>query len=89
MTRVCPALGSPAPVGESWLTPERVVTWMVAVGAAAMTDPVLRLVGLVASEDGTFLLKRAIVGATEDAVRLGRELGSELRRDSPASIFAG
>lgn len=57
--------------------------------AEIRADGRLRLVGLVASEDGTFLLKRAIVGATEDAVRLGRELGSELRRDSPASIFAG
>ena len=44
---------------------------------------------LVATEDGTFLLKRAVVGRPEDAVRLGRELGRELRRDSPASIFAG
>ncbi|WP_114376407.1 hydroxymethylbilane synthase [Elioraea thermophila] len=52
-------------------------------------DGTLRLVGLVASEDGTFLLKRAIVGAPADAVRLGRELGQSLRRDSPAEIFVG
>ncbi len=51
-------------------------------------DGSLRLVGLVASEDGTFLLKRALVGAPTDAVRLGRELGQSLRRDSPAEIFA-
>ena len=57
--------------------------------AEIRADGTLRLVGLVASEDGTFLLKRAIVGAPEDAARLGRELGRELRRDSPAAIFTG
>ncbi|MFQ3623047.1 MAG: hydroxymethylbilane synthase, partial [Acetobacteraceae bacterium] len=51
-------------------------------------DGSLRLVGLVASEDGTFLLKRAIVGPPSEAARLGRELGASLRRDSPAAIFA-
>ncbi len=50
-------------------------------------DGSLRLVGLVASADGTFLLKRAIVGPPSEAVRLGRELGASLRRDSPAAIF--
>lgn len=56
--------------------------------AEIRADGALRLVGLVASEDGTFLLKRATVGRPEDAERLGRELGRELRRDSPAAIFA-
>lgn len=56
--------------------------------AEIRADGTLRLVGLVATEDGTFLLKRAVVGRPEDAARLGRELGASLRRDAPASIFA-
>ena len=47
----------------------------------------LRLTGLVARVDGSFLLKRTIEGAVDDGVRLGVELGRELRRDSPADIF--
>ncbi|OAG76430.1 Porphobilinogen deaminase [Acetobacter malorum] len=49
--------------------------------------PKLHLTGLVAREDGSFLLKRAISGAPEDAARLGKELGESLRADSPADIF--
>jgi hydroxymethylbilane synthase len=48
----------------------------------------LHLTGLVAKEDGSFLLKRALHGPTGDALRLGRDLGASLRADSPASIFA-
>jgi hydroxymethylbilane synthase len=47
----------------------------------------LHLTGLVASPDGTFLLKRALRGAAQDAARLGRELGTGLRADSPRGIF--
>ena len=47
----------------------------------------LHLTGLVARGDGTFLLKRSISGAPEDAERLGRELGRSLRVDSPSDIF--
>jgi hydroxymethylbilane synthase len=50
-------------------------------------DGTLRLTGLTASEDGTFLLKRSIEGTSTDAHRLGAELGAELRADSPASLF--
>ncbi|CAI3922670.1 Porphobilinogen deaminase (HemC) (PDB:1AH5) [Commensalibacter communis] len=50
-------------------------------------EPELHLVGLVASEDGTFLLKKEISGLPADAELLGRELGKELRKDSPADIF--
>ena len=46
------------------------------------------MTGLVAREDGSFLLKRSTYGATADAAALGAELGAELRRDSPAEIFA-
>ncbi len=48
----------------------------------------LHLTGLVARADGSFLLKRVISGAVEDAERLGAELGASLRADSPADIFA-
>ncbi len=47
----------------------------------------LHLTGLVASADGSFLLKRALHGAAADAARIGRELGAGLRADSPHDIF--
>jgi len=50
-------------------------------------EPELHLTGLVASEDGTFLLKRTISGATADAERIGHELGRSLRVDSPSNLF--
>jgi hydroxymethylbilane synthase len=48
----------------------------------------LRLTGLVARADGSFLLKRTEEGDATDAVRLGDALGQALRRDSPADLFA-
>ena len=51
-------------------------------------EPELHLTGLVAREDGSFLLKRTISGATADAERLGRELGHSLRVDSPSDLFS-
>jgi hydroxymethylbilane synthase len=48
----------------------------------------LRLTGLVARADGSFLLKRAEEAEASDAVRLGDDLGRALRRDSPADLFA-
>jgi hydroxymethylbilane synthase len=56
--------------------------------ARLLPDGALHITGLVASADGTFLLKRALHGAAADASRLGRELGVSLRRDSPQEIFA-
>ncbi len=50
-------------------------------------DGTLRLTGLTASEDGSFLLKRSLDGLPADAERLGRELGASLRADSPAALF--
>jgi hydroxymethylbilane synthase len=47
----------------------------------------IRLTGLVASVDGSFLLKRSETGAAADAARLGRDLGASLRMDSPRDIF--
>ncbi len=60
---------------------------LVAGTAFKDTEPQLHLTGLVAREDGSFLLKRAISGATADAERLGRELGRSLRADSPSDLF--
>ena len=58
-------------------------------GYARLTeDGELHITGLVAREDGSFLLKRTSLGAREDAERLGHELGLSLKADSPADIFA-
>ena len=51
-------------------------------------DGALRLSGLVARPDGSFLLRRDIVGHPGDAARLGAELGASLRADSPRDLFA-
>lgn len=57
-------------------------------GHAEITaDGLLRLTGLVARADGSFLLHRVIAGPAAEAERLGRTLGESLRRDSPADIF--
>ena len=57
------------------------------VPAASGGAPQLELTGLVAREDGTFLLRRRVVGQAADAERIGHALGAELRRDSPADLF--
>ena len=56
--------------------------------ARLLADGRLHLTGLTASEDGSFLLKRSLQGLPADAERLGAELGTELRADSPESLFA-
>jgi hydroxymethylbilane synthase len=57
-------------------------------GHAELTaDGQLRLTGLVARTDGSFLLRRSEIGARADAMRLGRALGASLRMDSPRDIF--
>jgi hydroxymethylbilane synthase len=45
------------------------------------------LTGLVASPDGTFLLKRRLTGSMLDAAAIGTTLGAELKKDAPPSIF--
>jgi hydroxymethylbilane synthase len=55
--------------------------------ARILADGLLHLTGLVARPDGTFLIRREVVGHRADAARLGRELGAELRMDSPRDIF--
>jgi hydroxymethylbilane synthase len=47
----------------------------------------LRLTGLVARCDGSFLLRRTITGRRADAARMGRELGLELLADAPADVL--
>jgi hydroxymethylbilane synthase len=56
--------------------------------ARLLPDGRLRLTGLVARADGSFLLRRTLDGAAGDAARLGTELGTGLRMDSPADIFS-
>ncbi len=56
--------------------------------ARLLPDGSLRLTGLVARDDGSFVLKRTVEGLAADAARLGTELGASLRADSPADIFA-
>ena len=55
--------------------------------ARLLADGTLRLTGLVARADGSFLLKRVLEGSAGDAARIGAELGASLRGDSPADIF--
>jgi hydroxymethylbilane synthase len=56
-------------------------------GYARIAAGELRLTGLVARADGTFLLKRRLSGLPADAARIGEELGRRLRADSPIDIF--
>ena len=50
-------------------------------------DGSVTVTGLVARADGSFLLKRSLSGAPEDAALIGRELGMSLRADSPDDLF--
>ncbi|QCE33677.1 hydroxymethylbilane synthase [Acetobacteraceae bacterium] len=56
-------------------------------GYARILEGSLHLTGLLASEDGSFVLKKSTWGTPSDAERLGKELGEALRRDTPAEIF--
>jgi hydroxymethylbilane synthase len=56
-------------------------------GYARLVDGELRLTGLVAREDGSFLLKSECRGSPRQAEALGRALGEALRGQSPADIF--
>ncbi len=60
------------------------------IGAYASLQPdgMIHLTGMVARPDGSFLLKRSIAGAAADAARVGTELATSLRADSPGDIFA-
>lgn len=47
----------------------------------------MRITGLVARPDGSFVLRRSLECARADAARAGEALGQELRRDSPRDVF--
>ncbi len=47
----------------------------------------LHLTGLIARTDGSFLLKRVLVGPMADAGRIGGELGASLKADAPSDVF--
>jgi hydroxymethylbilane synthase len=59
------------------------------IGAYARitADGQLHLTGLLASTDGKFMVKQRLCGAMADAVRIGRELGAELKAKAPAVVF--
>ena len=56
--------------------------------ARLLADGTLHLTGLVARENGSFLLRRDAHGAAEDAAAIGTELGTALRQASPPDLFA-
>nr|WP_264815789.1 hydroxymethylbilane synthase [Asaia krungthepensis] len=56
-------------------------------GYAAITGGRLTLHGLIASEDGSFVLRRSLSGAPEEGAALGAELATQLRRDTPRAVF--
>jgi hydroxymethylbilane synthase len=59
----------------------------IGANARLMPDGSLILDGVVARADGSFLLRRTLIGPIADAERIGRELGASLRADSPADLF--
>ena len=56
-------------------------------GYARLVDGELHLTGLVAREDGSFLIRSEARGDPAEAEAIGRALGEELRGRSPADIF--
>jgi hydroxymethylbilane synthase len=56
--------------------------------ADLLPEGTVRMTGLVARVDGSFLLRRTETGPRSDAVRLGMALGDRLRAESPADLFA-
>lgn len=57
-------------------------------GHARLAGARLRLTGMVARADGSFLLARTVEGPAADAARLGSELGRSLRAAAPPDVFA-
>ncbi len=55
--------------------------------AQLLADERLKLTGMVARADGTFLLTRTLEGRQADAAAIGQALGASLAADSPADIF--
>ena len=59
----------------------------IGANARLLADGGLALTGLVARADGSFLIKHSLTGASEDAHRIGTELGAVLRAGSPGDLF--
>lgn len=59
------------------------------IGAYARisADGTLHLTGLLASVDGSFMVKRRLTGPMQDAALIGAELGAALKADAPTAIF--
>jgi hydroxymethylbilane synthase len=53
-----------------------------------LDDGQMLLTGMIARADGSFMLKRQLLGAQSDAAHLGAALGETLRRESPADVLA-
>jgi hydroxymethylbilane synthase len=47
----------------------------------------LMLTGVVARADGSFLLRRTMIGKPADAFRIGTDLGAILRAGAPVDLF--
>jgi hydroxymethylbilane synthase len=45
------------------------------------------LTGVVARADGSFLLRRTMIGKPADAFRIGTDLGAILRAGAPVDLF--
>ena len=56
--------------------------------ATRLPDGGLRVEGMIARADGSFLRRRAVTGSVREAAALGRALGEALWRDAPADVFA-
>jgi hydroxymethylbilane synthase len=59
----------------------------IAANATLLPDGRLKLTGMVARADGSFLLTRCLTGRCSDAERMGQTLGTSLMADSPADVF--
>lgn len=57
-------------------------------GYARVKEGRLHLTGLLAREDGSFLVRRTVNGVISEAAGIGYALGMELRAQAPADVFA-
>jgi hydroxymethylbilane synthase len=56
--------------------------------ARRLPDGRLRVEGMIARADGSFLLRRSLDGTVSEAAELGHALGESLWRDAPADVLA-
>ncbi|MDB5415547.1 MAG: hydroxymethylbilane synthase [Rubritepida sp.] len=90
LSAICDPVSRPVSLAERALLGALDGSCRTPIGGHAVLLPngQLRLTGLVARADGSFLLRRNLCGDPSDAERIGRTLGEELLRDCPADIFA-